>query len=169
MRTLAILASVVTLAAGSTGCSSANAANEVGPSTVATAPSTAGTTGVFVANAAGGQGKGKGNTPSSGSGTLSTLDYVMVTDNNTNGVADRGDTISFAIGTTQQWNQVTLTCSQNGDVVLSAVRTNFAWYPITLEYIAWQAGTVDCLATLDQFAGAKIVTLASTNFQASAD
>lgn len=168
MRTVAVLASVVILAASSTGCSSANAANDMSPSPLALEQSTSSAAGIFVANAAGGQGKGKGNTPVGGSGTISTLNYEMVTDNNTNGNPDRGDTINFVISTTQEWNQVSLTCSQNGAVVLSAVRIESAWYPITLLSTAWQDGSADCVATLDQFAGSKIVTLASTTFSASA-
>ena len=167
MRNFAILASVMMLAAGSSNCSSpAGAANDIVPSGLVAGSAQGDTT--FGTNAAGGQGKGKGNTPVSGSGG-STLDYVIVTDNNVNGLPDQGDTIDFVVSTTEQWNQVSLACSQNGTVVLSGVRTSSAWYPIMLGSAAWQSGTIDCVATLDQYSGTKTVTLASKSFQAFAE
>ncbi|HEU5257262.1 MAG TPA: hypothetical protein VFU28_14815 [Vicinamibacterales bacterium] len=111
-----------------------------------------------------GRGKGHGNigTPSSA------IEPTLVGDYNADGIISWGDAISFDISTTETWNQVSLVCSQNGSVVLGAVRTPTASYPITLSSQVWQSGAADCVATLDQFNGTKVNTLASVSFAAGA-
>ena len=114
-------------------------------------------------------GSAGGGAAQSGSGSsISTMRVVLVTDANTNGLPDRGDSIMFTISTTQRWNQVSVVCSQDGTVVLRAVRTPSAWSAVTLTSQAWQAGSADCEATLDQFNGTKVMTLAVATFTAGA-
>jgi len=107
----------------------------------------------------------------SGPGTessISRLALVLVTDRNSDGRPSRGDTITFTISTTQTWDQVSVVCSQNGTVVLTAESTADAWLPLTLTSQTWQTGPADCKATLDQVNDTKVITLASTTFTAGA-
>jgi hypothetical protein len=91
-----------------------------------------------------------------------------VTDRNSDGRPNRGDTITFTISTTVMWDQVSVVCSQNGTEVLRAERTADAWSPLTLTSPTWQAGAADCKATLDQVNDTKVTTLASATFTAGA-
>ena len=61
-------------------------------------------------NYAQGQGKGKG--PHGGAAT-STLSLVNVTDASRNVSPNYGDQVTFDVSTDQNWNQVSLICTQN--------------------------------------------------------
>jgi hypothetical protein len=87
---------------------------------------------------------------------------------NSDGRPNRGDLITFAISTTLPWDQVSIVCSQNGDVVLSVTKTPDAWSPLTLTSQTWSGGAADCKATLDQVNDDKVLTLASATFTAGA-
>lgn len=80
------------------------------------------------------------------------------------GRPNRGDSITFAISTTQTWSQLSLVCSQNGAVVLPVRRTPNAWSPITLSSQTWQTDAADCVATLDQVNDTRALTLAAAAF-----
>jgi len=140
MRTIAILASVVILAASSTNCSSANAASEVGPSSTALAPSTSGEAGVLTINAAGGQGKGKGNMPVIG-GT-STIDVVMVVDNNTQGLS-WGDVITFGASPSPTNGFMDVSCYQGSSWVY-AIGGYHLGTELTLASNIWSGGGASC-------------------------
>jgi hypothetical protein len=92
----------------------------------------------------------------------------MVTDRNGDGRPNRGDVVTFKISTTVTWDQVSLVCSQNGTVVLSAEITADEWSPIALTSPTWQAGAADCKATLDQVNDTKVTPIASATFTAGA-
>jgi hypothetical protein len=100
--------------------------------------------------------------------SISSLAVAVVADNNGDGRPNRGDSVTFAISTTQTWTRVGIVCSQNGTEVLRAVRTPTAWTPITLTSDTWQAGGADCVATLDQVEGTKVLTLATVSFSPGA-
>jgi hypothetical protein len=91
-----------------------------------------------------------------------------VTDRNSDGRPNRGDSITFTISTTQMWDQVSVVCSQNGTVVLSAERTADTWSPLALTSQTWSGGSADCKATLDQLNDTKVTKLASATFTAGA-
>ena len=85
-----------------------------------------------------GQGKGKGN--GKGESSTATFAVTLVTDNNSNGVPNWGDQISFQIFTTETTDpRVQVMCFQDGDVVYGAL-----WQPnnsvLTLSSRAWQGG-----------------------------
>lgn len=89
------------------------------------------------------------------------LSYVMVSDDG-NGVPNWGERISFQVNTTQSWNQVSLVCYQNGDVVYGAV------WPVTsiltLSSQVWQGGTASCSAVVLAFDGADSKAIGAMNF-----
>jgi hypothetical protein len=155
-----VVASLVTLAASNSNCSGSTAAIGAPPSPSIVTPAAA-----FV-NSGSAQGDEKG---SSGTGSsISTIAIAMVTDNNGDGRPNWGDSVTFNVSTTQPWDQVGVVCSQSGTVVLRAVRTPNAWSPVMLVSEAWQAGAAACVATLDQFNGTTVMTLAATSFGAGA-
>jgi len=150
MRRLAILVSAAGLAASSVNC-----ANSPGDN-VPLSPS------AFVKDATvsamSGAGKGKKDP------TTSSLTLVMVSDINSDGLPNWGDSVTFDISTTETWNQVNVTCYQNGVGVFGAV---LPWTPVvTLSSTAWQSGEADCTAELIAFAGRKNDTLAMLHFTA---
>jgi hypothetical protein len=164
MRRFTILAALLLMATISANCSDAGAAaNSVAPSPSVDTPSTPGGVASLV-TFGGGHGNGKGNANIASNG--SSIAVALVADNDGDGVVSWGDSVSFDVSTTETWNQVSLVCSQNGSVVLGAVRIPTAWYPITLSSQSWQSGAADCVATLDQFNGTKVNTIASTSFAA---
>ena len=148
MRTFTIVA-IVVLAVSSVSCAK--------PSGSDTLVSPLAPTQHVTLAAKSGGGKGKNDPTAS-------FALVMVTDINGNGLPDWGDSVKFDVSTTEIWNQVDLTCDQNGVGVFGAV---FPWTPIiTLSSTAWQGGAADCRAELIAFAGRKIDILASLTFVA---
>jgi len=87
---------------------------------------------------------------------------VVMADQSFDGAPHWGDRITFEVNTTQAWNQVSVVCTQNGEVVYGAV-----WpYPsiLTLSSQAWEGGAADCAATLMAFSGAKATTIGAITF-----
>ena len=150
MRRLIILVSQVLLLASSVNC-----ANSPGDN-VPLSPS------AFVedttVSAMSRTGKGKKDP------TTSSLTLVMVSDINGDGLPNWGDSVTFDVSTTDTWNQVNVTCYQNGVGVFGAV---LPWTPVvTLSSTIWRSGAADCTAELIAFAGRKYDTLALLNFAA---
>jgi len=169
MRRLTVVALLVVAAAISSQCSDGDT-TAIGPSS-GISPASAGR----FANSGGGSSQG-GDTTAPGGGdsgpaggsSISRLALILVNDRNSDGRPNRGDTITFTISTTLVWNQVTIVCSQNGDVVFGGERTLDAWSPVVLTSQTWQTGAADCKATLDQVNDTKVTTLASATFTAGA-
>ena len=165
MRRSTVLALLLVAAASSSQCSDGET-TIIGPSAAA---------GRF-ANSGGGsssQGGDTTGTPSggesgaAGGSSISRLALILVTDRNSDGHPNRGDSISFTISTSLPWDQVSVVCSQNGDVVLRVARTPSAWSPISLTSDTWQTGAADCVATLEQVNDTKVLTLATASFTAA--
>jgi len=164
MRRSTVLALLLVAAASSSQCSDGET-TVIGPSATA---------GRF-ANTGGGSSQGGdtgapsgGDSGPAGGSSISRLALILVSDRNSDGRPNRGDMITFAISTTVAWDQVSVVCSQNGDVVLSAVKTPDTWSPLTLTAQTWSGGAADCKATLDQVNDDKVLTLASVTFSAGA-
>jgi len=164
MRRSTVLALLLVAAASSSQCSDGET-TVIGPSAAAGR----------CANTGGGSSQGGDTgTPSGGDSgpvggsSISRLALILVNDRNSDGRPNRGDLITFAISTTLPWDQVSIVCSQNGDVVLSVTKTPDAWSPLTLTSQTWSGGAADCKATLDQVNDDKVLTLASATFTAGA-
>lgn len=110
-------------------------------------------------NYAQGQGKGKGH-----NAATSTLSLVNVTDSSRNGSANYGDQVTFDVSTDQTWNQVSLICTQNSEVVFGAVWPNTSI--LTLSSTKWVGGAAECSAVLIAFNGNRDSVLASLSFTA---
>ncbi len=114
---------------------------------------------------------GNGHTSRTGSGTFT---LVMVNDANGNTQPDYGDSVTFSVSTTVDEPHVGLKCYQSGALVYSAASGFYSGYPwpwtqiMTLSSASWTGGPADCTATLYYFSGAKVVTLATLDFQANA-
>jgi hypothetical protein len=165
MRRSTVLALLLVAAASSSQCSDGET-TVIGPSATA---------GRFANTGGGSSQGGDTNTPGggdsgpAGGSSISRLALVLLSDRNGDGRPNRGDTISFTISTSLPWDQVSVVCSQNGDVVLSAQRTADEWTPLTLTSQTWSGGAADCKATLDQVNDDdKVLTLASATFTAGA-
>jgi hypothetical protein len=166
MRRPTVLALLLVAAASSSQCSDGET-TVIGPSSGVAA-------GRF-ANSGGGSTQGDNTgTPSggesgpAGGSSISRLAVMLVVDSNGDGRPNRGDAITFAIVTTQMWDQVSVTCSQNGEVVLKALKTPDTWSPVMLTSQTWSGGAADCKATLEQVNETKVMTLASATFTAGA-
>ena len=165
MRRSTVLALLLVAAASSSQCSDGET-TIIGPSAAA---------GRFANSGGGSSQEGGdtgaptgGDTGSAGGSSISRLALILVNDRNSDGRPNRGDLITFAISTTLPWDQVSIVCSQNGDVVLSVTKTPDAWSPLTLTSQTWSGGAADCKATLDQVNDDKVLTLASATFTAGA-
>jgi hypothetical protein len=110
-------------------------------------------------NYAQGQGKGKG--PHGGAAT-STLSLVNVTDPSRNVSPNYGDQVTFDVSTDQNWNQVSVICTQNSEVVFGAVWPNTSI--VTLSSTKWVGGAAECSAVLIAFNGSRDNVLASLSF-----
>ena len=167
MRRSTLVALLLVAAATSSQCSDGDT-TAIGPS-----GGVAASTGRF-ANAGGSaQGEDKGTSGGGESGpgsesSISRLALIMVTDRNSDGRPNRGDSITFTISTTQMWDQVSVVCTQNGTEVLRAVKTADAFTPLALGSPTWQAGAADCKATLEQLHDTNVTPLASATFTAGA-
>ncbi|MBX4197505.1 hypothetical protein KW801_03040 [Candidatus Saccharibacteria bacterium] len=112
---------------------------------------------------------GGGGKPKPGSG--GSISLVMVTDQNSDGLPNRGDTVTFNISQTATTEpHVDLKCSQNGTVVYGATAGFYDSYPwpwtknMTLSSQSWTGGAADCTVSLQYFSGSKVVVLATLNF-----
>jgi hypothetical protein len=123
---------------------------------------------------AAGDSRGGGGKPGGG-GTTSggSITWVMVTDNNQDGLPSFGDTVTFAVQTTATaYPYVTVKCTQNGTVVsqesnamsAGSLDEKFTLGPTSL----WKGGAANCTATLenwDSYSKNDTTTvLASTSF-----
>jgi len=143
MRSLIVLASVVVIAASAANCADvpgeANSIGSIAPSVLAAPPSIGAT---LTVTATGGK-KGK---PGAADPTPD-LAYRMVIDDG-NGVPNYGETIAIDVLTAQTWNQIDVTCYQNGVAVFGSARTVDYQYPIRLQSAVWTGGAADCTADL---------------------
>jgi len=162
MHRLGILA-VVMLAASSANCANSperSTANILAPSA---------TDGAAMVGVSGGHGGGKPG----GGGSGGSLTWVMVTDNNQNGLPNFRDTVTFAVQTTATaFPYVTLTCYQNGTLVsqetnamfAGSLDENFTLGPTSL----WTSGAANCTASLESRDGSSkrgsVTGLASMSF-----
>jgi hypothetical protein len=167
MRRLTVVALLLVAAASSSQCSDGDT-TAIGPSSGVAASASR-----FANTGGSAQSDDQGGTPAGETGpgsesSISRLALVLVTDRNSDGRPNRGDSITFAISTSQMWDRVTVVCSQNGTEVLRAERTADAFTPLALGSSAWQPGPADCKATLDQVNDTKVTTLASATFTAGA-
>jgi hypothetical protein len=93
--------------------------------------------------------------PHKGGGGTGTISLVMVTDQNSDGLPNWDDTVTFAVSassTTQPY--VTVKCSQNGTLVSqqsSGIFPASLGQNFTLASTAWQSGAADCTATLQNW------------------
>lgn len=164
MRTLVIVASVAVLAASNVACDSSrrgsNSSNNVLPFPSVISPT--------MLEAKGGNGGGNGNGNGGGkvneNPTPASLTLVMVADANADG-PNWGDSVRFDFSTDATTEpRVSLSCSQDGDVVLGAqTPTPFPW---TLATSSWQGGAAACTAKLYYFDVTKVVELTSISFTA---
>jgi hypothetical protein len=166
MRRSTLVALLLVAAASSSQCSDGDT-TAIGPSSGgAPASGRFGNTGGSAQGEAPGAPAGESGPGSQSS--ISRLALVLVTDRNSDGRPNRGDSITFTISTTQMWDRVSVACSQNGTEILRAERTPDAWTPLALGSPTWQTGPADCKATLDQVNDTKVTTLASATFTAGA-
>ena len=163
MHKLVILASVVMLAASSANCANSperSNANILAPSAL---------NGAAIVGATG-HGGGK---PGGGGTTSGSLAWVMVTDNNLDGLPSFTDTVTFAVQTSATTHPyVTLRCNQNGTLIYqqsngifaTSLGENFTLGPTSV----WTGGAADCTATLENWdsysKNGHMTVLASTSF-----
>ena len=112
MRRLVIVVSAALLAASRVNCAN-SPGNNVPSSPSALVENT-------TVSAMSGAGKGRKDP------TTSSLTLVMVSDINGDGLPNWGDSVTFDVSTTETWNQVNVTCYQNGVGVFGAV---LPWTP----------------------------------------
>jgi hypothetical protein len=162
MSRLAILASIVALAAGSANCADdpaqANSLSGIAPSAMASSSDATLST------------LAKGGRPAL-TASDSTIDLVTL--DSADGVAYVGQNVTFDVHTTATaYPWVTLNCSQNGAQVY---HSSLAMYlgtvysrTFTLASNSWTSGAADCTATLENWddvsKNGKIYPLASTSF-----
>jgi len=160
MSRLAILASILTLAAGSANCADdparANSIGGIAPSAIAASSDATFST------------LAKGGKPALTAGD-STIDMVPM--DSTDGVAHFGQHVTFNVHTTAtDYPWVTVQCSQNGELVYQQSLAMFIGdKTFTLGPTpAWQGGGADCTGTLENWDSysirGKITPLASTPF-----
>jgi hypothetical protein len=120
------------------------------------------------------KGKPGGGGGSTGGGG-SSLTLVLATDQNGNGAANYGDTITYNVSSSATSSpSVKTTCSQNGVAVLWAQASFYAGNPFAyMDYVAlqsgmWTGGAADCTAVMYYASGKRTVTLATLNFHVSA-
>jgi hypothetical protein len=118
-----------------------------------------------------GKGKGGGKVVNSPNG----LSYSIVSDQNSDGQPNWGDTIRFSIDQTATTEpHVDVSCTQNGEVVYTAQSGYFDSYPwpwtqnFELKSGAWTGSAADCTAKWYYFNGPKTVTGGILLFQAGA-
>jgi hypothetical protein len=113
-----------------------------------------------------------GGKPGGGGGTMT---MKLVTDNNSDGLPNWNDTITFNVSTSATAEpHVSVTCYQNGTLVYSAATGYFSTYPwpwtnnMQLTSQAWTGGAADCSARMYYFDGKKTPTLATLSFHVNA-
>jgi hypothetical protein len=110
---------------------------------------------------------GKGNKPSGGGGDGSITGPVMVVDNNGDGMANWGDTVTFNISTTATAQPyVHVVCSGVGydswkGVFPGSLDTNWNF---VLSSGGWTGGAADCTAVLGMYTRHGFSQLASASF-----
>jgi hypothetical protein len=157
--TVVIVGAVAAVTAGCNSHPGTNSAYGMSPLPSITAPSALELRG----GNGGGNGNGKGNV--NPSPTPSSLELVMVDDDNEVG-PNWGDSVSFDVFTDATTDpRVSLSCSQNGVVVLGA-QTPTPW-PWRLATSSWQGGAADCIARLYYINVTKVVELKSISFTAA--
>jgi hypothetical protein len=120
-----------------------------------------------IASAAKGSAHGK---PGGSGGGTSSLSLVMLTDKNSDGLPNWGDTVTFNVSTTattQPW--VNLNCYRSGTLVFQSWMGFFdgsiSYRYVTLSSGAWTGGAADCTAWLDN---AQLAHLTSISFHVNA-
>jgi len=117
-------------------------------------------------------GGGGHNKPGGGSTGSGTLAFVMVTDANSNGLPNWGDSLTFNVTTTAASPFVRMTCSQGGAIVYTFSAGYFADYYWSKNFIlssaSWSAGAASCSATLYTTDGTSNNTLATMSIAVGA-
>jgi len=162
MSRLAILASILALAAGSANCADdpaqANSLSGIAPSAMASSSDATLST------------LAKGGRPALTTGD-NTIDLVTL--DSTDGVAYFGQHVTFDIHTTATASPfVTVQCSQNGGIVYQqSLRMDLGTLysrTFTLASSGWQGGAADCIGTLENWddysKNGKIFALATKEF-----
>jgi hypothetical protein len=114
---------------------------------------------------------GKGKPPSGGAGTGASVTMVLV--DQSDGVANWGDEITYAVSTSAAYPYVSTTCTQGGVLVLSTSAgyfDSYAWpsarvVPLTTD--RWTGGAADCTARLYTSGRHGTSTLATKTFHVS--
>jgi hypothetical protein len=108
---------------------------------------------------------GGGGKPSRDSGVVT---IAMVTDLNSDGLPNVGDTITFSATTPASTEpHVKLQCFQSGTLVYSNQAGFYPSYPwpwLQNMTLNWASGAADCTATGYYFSGTKTVSFATLNF-----
>jgi hypothetical protein len=126
----------------------------------------------FAAKGSGGGGHKPGGGSGGGSATIS---LRMVTDVNSNGTPNYGDTVTFNVSTTATTEpHVRLQCFQNGTLVNTRDAGMYASYPwaweqnMALSSSLWTGGAANCTAQVYYFSGSNTVWSTSLSFTAAA-
>jgi hypothetical protein len=131
---------------------------------------TALTFGLIAGSAFAARGGGGGGGPKGGGGSSSLSVVVLDAD----GIANQGDSVTFAFTTSNAYPVISLTCAQGGSGVYSASGPMYqpnVWDfdgTFLLASLAWSSGAADCTAVLKGTSNGKMVTLGSTSFHVSA-
>jgi hypothetical protein len=116
-------------------------------------------------------GGGGGGGSTGGSGTIN--GPIMVNDQNGDGAANWGDTITFSVSTTTTDRPyVNLDCTQNGTLVYSGqvgYYASYAWVQqFTLSSSYWTGGAASCTARLTYWNGKSWATITSISVPVAA-
>ena len=114
-------------------------------------------------------GKGGGGKKPGGGGTTGGASLALVLVNSPDTVANYGETVTFAVTTTNTRPYVSVNCYQGGAWVYAASAGFFPDYPWSRNFIlaasSWPGGAADCTATLYTTTdGIRTTTLATLNF-----
>jgi len=118
-------------------------------------------------------GKGGGGKKPGGGGTTGGASLALVLVNSPDTVANYGETVTFAVTTTNTRPYVSVNCYQGGAWVYAASAGFFADYPWSQDFIlaasSWPGGGANCTATLYTTTdGIRTTTLATLDFAVSA-
>lgn len=106
---------------------------------------------------------------SKGGGSGGSLSLVMVTDKNSDGLPNLGDTVTFNLSTSASFPYVQVSCTQNGSLAFSQTNGFFTSFPWGQNYTlgptsAWQSGGANCTARMFTVNNSRQTTLATTSF-----
>jgi hypothetical protein len=111
-----------------------------------------------------------GNGKNSSGASASSLTLRLVSDSNSDGQPNAGDTVTFDVLSPTSYPTVTLDCYQDGAKAFWA-SANFydsglpAWMRnFTLSSTYWTGGAADCTATLTDASSGRVQTLATRDF-----